>query len=68
MVVAWVPPALFSGFRARGVFFSFLTDYAFQTRFLIILPALILAAPSLNKRLDKVAYQLEGIFAGVSAT
>ena len=59
MAVAWFPPALFSGFRARSVLFSFLTDYAFQTRFLIILPALILAAPSLNKRLDKVAHQLK---------
>ena len=58
MVVAWVPPALFSGFRARSIFFSFLTDYAYQTCFLIILPALILAAPGLNKRLDKVAHQL----------
>jgi hypothetical protein len=59
MVMAWAPPALFSGFRVRSVFFSFLTDYAYQTRFLIILPALILAAPSVSKRLDKVARQIE---------
>ena len=61
VAVAWVPPALFSAFRARSVFFSFLTDYAYQTRFLIILPVLILAAPSLNKRLDKIAHQLKDL-------
>ncbi len=59
VALAWVPPALLSALRGRTVFLSFLTDYATQTRFLIILPLLILAAPGLNKRLAKVADHLE---------
>ena len=59
VAVAWVPPALLSALRGRTAFLSFLTDYATQTRFLIILPVLILAAPALNKRLGNVADHLE---------
>jgi hypothetical protein len=59
VAVAWVPPAFFSALRGRTAFLSFLTDYATQTRFLIILPLLILAAPALSKRLGKVADHLE---------
>jgi hypothetical protein len=60
VVVAWAPPALLSALRGRVAFLSFLTDYATQTRFLIILPLVILAAPWLNKRLAKVSGHLKG--------
>ncbi len=59
VAVAWVPPALLSVLRGRIAFRSFLTDYATQTRFLIVLPLVILAAPWLKKRLAKVADHLE---------
>lgn len=59
VAVAWVPPAIFCTFRGIATFLSFLTDYATQSRFLIILPVLILAAPSLNKRLELVARHFE---------
>ncbi len=45
--------------QGRLAFRSFLTDYATQTRFLIILPLVILAAPWLNKRLPKVSDHLK---------
>ena len=59
VAVAWVPPALLSALRGRTAFLSFLTDCAYQTRFLLILPILILAAPNLTKRLGNVADHLE---------
>ena len=59
--MAWVPPALLSALRGRIAFLSFLTDYATQTRFLIILPLVILAAPWLNKRLARVSDNLNDI-------
>ena len=59
VAVAWVPPALLSALRGRIAFLSFLTDYATQTRFLIILPLVILAAPWLNKRLARVSGHLK---------
>lgn len=61
LALAWVPPALLSALRGGAAFISFLTDYASQSRFLIILPVLILAAPNLNKRLAMVAHHF-GIF------
>ena len=60
VVVAWAPPALLSALRGRVAFLSFLTDYATQTRFLIILPLVILAVPWLNKRLARVSGHLKG--------
>ena len=49
VAVAWVPLALLSALRGGGSFQSFLTDYATQSRFLIIIPVLILSAPALHE-------------------
>ncbi len=57
--VTWVPLALLSALRGGSTFVSFLTDYASQSRFLIILPVLILAAPNLHNRLARVAHHFE---------
>ena len=59
VAVSWIPLAVLSALRGRTTFLSFLTDYATQSRFLIILPVLILGAPSLHKRLARVARHLE---------
>ncbi len=59
VATAWLPPVLLSGFRGWETLRTFLTDYASQSRFLIVLPVLILACPSLNVRLKKVMYHLE---------
>ncbi len=55
----WVPPAVLSALRGGTAFFSFLTDYASQSRFLVILPVLILADPDVYKRVVRVANHLE---------
>jgi hypothetical protein len=59
VAVAWVPLAVLSALRGGTTLLSFLTDYASQSRFLIILPVLILGAPSLHKRLARVTHHLE---------
>ena len=59
VAVSWVPLAILSALRGGSTFLSFLTDYASQSRFLIILPVLILGSPSLHKRLARVAHHLE---------
>jgi hypothetical protein len=46
-------------FGGGAVFLSFLKDYAHQSRFLIVLPVLILAEPPLHTRLSTVARELE---------
>lgn len=60
VAVTWAPLAVLSALRGGTTFLSFLTDYASQSRFLIILPVLILGAPSLHKRVARVAHHLEG--------
>src|SRR5690349_15316569 len=50
VAVAWIPLVIFCAARGGAAFLSFLTDYASQSRFLIILPVLILAEPPLQKR------------------
>ncbi len=57
--LAWIPLAALSALRGGAVFLSFLTDYASQSRFLIVLPVLILAEPQLRQRLRRVAHQFE---------
>ena len=57
--VAWIPLAILSVFRRGAELVSFLTNYATQTRFLIIIPALILAEPPLRERLDLVVHHFE---------
>jgi hypothetical protein len=59
VAVTWLPLAVLSTFRGGTTFLSFLSDYASQSRFLIILPVLILGAPSLHKRVARVAHHLE---------
>ncbi len=59
VAVAWVPLALLSALRGGGAFQSFLTDFATQSRFLIIIPVLILSAPALHERRQQVAEHIE---------
>jgi hypothetical protein len=59
VAVTWIPLAVLSALRGGTTFLSFLTDYASQSRFLIILPVLILGGPSLHKRVARVAHHLE---------
>lgn len=53
--VAWLPPAVLAALRGFESLRSFLTDYAAQSRFLVIIPLLILAEPPLVARLEAVA-------------
>ncbi len=57
--LAWIPLALLSALRGGDTFLSFLSDYASGSRFLIILPVLILAEPLLRERLALVARHFE---------
>jgi hypothetical protein len=57
--VAWIPLALFSAFQGMPVFLSFLTDYASLSRFLIIIPVLILGERPLQARYALVAHHFE---------
>jgi hypothetical protein len=57
--LAWGPPVVFSLVRGRGPFLSFLTDYASLSRFLIVIPLLILAEPALRARLALTAHHFE---------
>ncbi len=59
VAAAWVPLAVLSALRGSGSFRSFLTDYATQSRFLIIIPVFILSAPSLHERRLQVAEHIE---------
>ena len=59
VAVAWIPLAVLSALRGGASFLSFLTDYATQTRFLVIIPVLILAEPQLRERLALVAHYFE---------
>ena len=59
VAICWVPPAFLSALRGGTVFLSFLTDYASQSRFLIIVPLLMLAAPDVHKRVTRVEQYLE---------
>ena len=56
---AWVVPAILSLLRGGATFVSFLTDYASMTRFLLIIPVLIVAEPPLRERLDLVVHHFE---------
>jgi hypothetical protein len=59
MAVAWVPLAILSAFQGLSVFLSFLTDYATLSRFLIIIPVLILGERPLDVRYALVAHHFE---------
>jgi hypothetical protein len=59
VAVAWIPLAILSAIRGSASFLSFVTDYASQSRFLIIIPVLILAEPLLRARLTLVVHHFE---------
>ena len=55
----WVAPGILSALRGGATLRSFLTDYASMTRFLIIIPVLILAEAPLRERLNLVVHHFE---------
>jgi hypothetical protein len=59
VAVAWVPLAVFSVFRGHGAFLSFLTDYASLSRFLIVIPVLMLGEWPIHARYAEVAHHFE---------
>ena len=59
VAVAWLPVAILSAFGAEGSFRSLLTDYATQSRFLLVIPVLILSGPALHQRRSQVAQHIE---------
>jgi hypothetical protein len=59
VAVAWVPLTIFSAFRGQAAFLSFLTDYATLSRFLIVIPVLILGERPLQARYAEVAQHFE---------
>ncbi len=59
VAISWLLPAFLSALRGGTAFLSFLTDYASQSRFLIIVPVLMLAAPDVHKRVARVEHHLE---------
>jgi len=56
---AWVPLAILSAFQGMPAFLSCLTDYASLSRFLIIIPVLILGDRPLQARYSLVAHHFE---------
>ena len=59
VAVSWLPLAVLSALCGGASFRSFLTDYATQSRFLIIIPVLILAELPLVERISSVADHFE---------
>ena len=59
VAVAWVPLAIFSAFRGQAEFLSFLTDYATLSRFLIVIPVLMLGERPIHARYAEVAHHFE---------
>ena len=57
VALAWLPLTLLSALS--GSFPSFLTDYATQSRLLLVIPVLILSAPALHGRRQQVAEHIE---------
>src|SRR3981189_2893337 len=56
VAAAWVPLAVFSAFRGQAAFLSFLTDYASLSRFLIVIPVLMLGERPIHARYAEVAH------------
>ena len=59
VAVAWIPLAIFSAIHGQAAFLSFLTDFATQSRFLIIVPVLILGDRPIHARYAQVAHHFE---------
>ncbi len=61
VALAWIPLVLLCGVRGKAALISFLTDYVSQSRFLIVLPVLILAERPLQRRLSAVVHEFESV-------
>jgi hypothetical protein len=59
VAVAWIPLAIFSAIQGQAALLSFLTDFATQSRFLIIVPVLILGDRPIHARYAEVAHHFE---------
>jgi hypothetical protein len=59
VAIAWLPLAVFSAFHGLASFLSFLTDFATQSRLLIIIPVLILGERPVHARYALVAHHFE---------
>jgi hypothetical protein len=59
VAVAWVPLGVLSAFNGHAAFLSFLTDYATLSRFLIVVPVLILGERPIHARYALVAHHFE---------
>jgi hypothetical protein len=59
VAIAWLPLAAFSAFHGLASFLSFLTDFATQSRLLIIIPVLILGERPVHARYALVAHHFE---------
>jgi hypothetical protein len=57
MVIAWLPNLILAAARGSGLAWSFLSDYAAQSRVLIVIPLLILGEPPLARHLEAIGYQ-----------
>ncbi len=57
--IAWVPLAVLSVLHGHVAFLSFLTDFAMQSRILIIVPVLILGESAVRARYALVAHHFE---------
>jgi hypothetical protein len=59
VAIAWIPLAIFSAVQGQAALLSFLTDFATQSRFLIIIPVLILGDRPIHARYAEVAHHFE---------
>jgi hypothetical protein len=59
VAVAWIPLTIFSAIHGQAALLSFLTDFATQSRFLIIVPVLILGDRPIHARYAEVAHHFE---------
>ena len=59
VAIAWIPLAIFSAIHGPTALLSFLTDFATQSRFLIIVPVLILGDRPIHARYAEVAHHFE---------
>jgi hypothetical protein len=55
LAAAWLPAAVLSAIHGLTPLRSFLTDFGVESRFLIVIPLLVLAEPPLRARLEFVA-------------
>ena len=56
VAVAWLPLAILAATQGHAALMSFLTDFSNQSRFLLIIPILILGVPPLHSRYELVVH------------